>query len=144
MFRLLKPIYLFFNILLLFPSLPVSRVLVWVRTWVKTCHSVKLKWGSKQWRNKNYNLQTGDDLASLLCDRGLNRFELAAFACNTFYFNFYIFVLCFGSTFENRFFWQLEAHTYTRVYPSIHSYNGQWALFSFLIDVWLLRTSWFE
>lgn len=36
-----------------------------------------------------YNLQTGDDLASLLCDRRLNRFELVAFACNTFHLNFY-------------------------------------------------------
>lgn len=41
-----------------------------------------------KWK-KNYNLQTSDDLVSLLFNRWLNRFELAAFACYTFHLNFF-------------------------------------------------------
>lgn len=46
-----------------------------------------------KWK-KNYNLQTSDDLAPLLFNRWLNRFELAAFACYTFHLNFFFLSLC--------------------------------------------------
>lgn len=76
LFRLFKPIYFGFSSLCLSPS--HSR------------HIVNVVWNrNNDEMKKNYNLQTSDDLVSLLFNRWLNRFELAAFACYTFHLNFF-------------------------------------------------------